>query len=390
MRILILDSGNSSSYHVMRSLARAGHEPHLSSPEEAGWARSRYCAGAHRSPPPTDGAAFSRYLLDLTAAIHFDLLLFCGDHEAELIWELRDRLEPQVACFLPPREARAIAFSKLAACEHAARVEVPVPRTIAPADGNELVAAAEQVGLPAIVKGERGSAASRVRRARDLTELAACWAELLAIEAPEGGRPSVQELVPGRGYVVHALFRHGEPLALCAHRKEREYPTTGGVTSCAVTVRAPELEAAALRFLSSLRWHGLAKLDFLRDERDGRFKFIELDPRISASIDITRAAGVDQALLLCRLAAGEPVEPQLGFQGGVRYRWLFPRDVLAAMQAPHILPGFLLDFLRPSCHLDLGLEDPRAVAAGLRRLGSRVRRDVRRLRAVRGMVPAPV
>jgi hypothetical protein len=134
---------------------------------------------------------------------------------------------------------------------------------------------------------------------------------------------------------------------------------SGGVTSAGTTVHEPELDRAALRFLESLRWSGLVKLDFKRDSRDGTFKFLELDGRVSASIDITRVAGADQVLLLCALAAGKDVAPQLDYRAGVRYCWLYPRDIMSLMTTPWKVPARVLEIAQHSAHCDLDFNDLR-------------------------------
>jgi predicted ATP-grasp superfamily ATP-dependent carboligase len=380
MRVLILDSGNTAAYHAMRSMARAGHEVHLCGSASLMWSRSRYIASAIESPPSHDQDAYARFLVDHVRARSYDLMLFCGDHEAEAVYGCRNQINGWVACPLPDAEFDEVALRKNAALEHARSVGIDVPRGGVPASEDDVVVLARQLRFPLVVKGDRGSASSRVRYAHTLSELLAAYREIAEIERAEGARPSIQEFVSGPGYVVHCLFHRGEPMAICSHRKEREYPVAGGVTSCAVTVDHPELDRAALRLLASLRWNGLAKLDFKLDVRERRFHFLELDPRISASIDVCRAAGVDQIQRSCELAAGTRAIPQLEYRAGVRYRWLFPRDVLSVLGRPKQLPAFMLDFLRRDVHCDVGLDDPRITAVALRRLATYVRRDLRRNR----------
>ena len=309
MRVLVLDSGPTSSYHVMRSLALAGHEVHLASGEPTFFFSSKYCERAIESPAPTDRAAYGQFLVDTVKTGDYGLLYFCGEDEAELVWDLRSELEPYVQCFVPDHKWKHVAFNKREAYRHVAQLGLRVPTTVQPTSLDDVDEVERTLAYPVVVKGNTGSAGRLVRFALDRQQLLAKLAQVAAL-APEGGVPTVQEYLPGPAYVVHALFNQGEPLALCSHRKDRDLPVGRGVTSAATTVHLPALDRAALWILRSLEWHGLAKMDFKLDERDGRFKFIELDPRVSASIDITRAAGADQAVLLCNLASGKPVPRQ--------------------------------------------------------------------------------
>jgi D-aspartate ligase len=359
MRVLVLDAGNTSAYHVVRTLARAGHEAHLSSSEDCIWFASRYCSNSFQSPPGEDAERFTRFLLALIKRGDYDLLIACGDLETEIIARRRAEIARYVRVFMPDDAVHDILLRKNAACRHATSVGVPTPMLHYPADVDEVREIAGRILYPAVVKGELGSSGSHVRYATGPDELLEQYREIAAMERPVGGRPTVQEYIPGPGYVVHCLFHQGRALAICSHRKDREYPVSGGVTSAGTTVHEPELDRAALGFLRSLRWNGLVKLDFKRDIRDDTFKFLELDGRVSASIDITRVAGADQVLMLCDLAAGKDVTPQLEYRAGVRYSWLFPRDIMSLMATPWKAPGRVLEIARRRAHCDLDFKDPR-------------------------------
>ena len=367
MRVLVLDSGPTSSYHVMRSLALAGHEVHLASGEPTFFFSSKYCERAIESPAPSDRAAYGQFLVDTVKTGDYGLLYFCGEDEAELVWDLRSELEPYVRCFVPDHKWKHVAFNKREAYRHVAQLGLRVPTTVQPTSLDDVDEVERTLAYPVVVKGNTGSAGRLVRFALDRQQLLAKLAQVAAL-APEGGVPTVQEYLPGPAYVVHALFNQGEPLALCSHRKDRDLPVGRGVTSAATTVHLPALDRAALWILRSLEWHGLAKMDFKLDERDGRFKFIELDPRVSASIDITRAAGADQAVLLCNLASGKPVPRQLEYRADVHYRWLYPREAVRLLAHPWRLPQLLFDAATKDCHWDLDARDPRCALKAIRNL----------------------
>ena len=243
------------------------------------------------------------------------------------------------------------------ASEFAERLGVPVPATFDlggfPLNPREL----PSLPYPVVVKGQQGSGSSNVRFADGPENLVRGFREVWELESDLEGGPSVQEYVAGPGYLVHLLYWQGEPYAAVCHRKDREYPVGGGVTAAATTVHEPELLAAALRIAGALEWHGLVKMDFLHDPATGAFKFVEIDPRVSASLDIARVAGVDQVAMLADLVEGKAVKPNLSFRAGVRYRWLFPRDLLAGIANPGAYLRLLPDILSPRVHFDLGPSD---------------------------------
>lgn len=361
MRALILDSGNTSSYHVMRSLARAGHEPHLVAGPYCHWHRSRYCAKAIRWPWTNEAEDtdenFLAFLLTLLEAGHYGLLYSCGDTAVERIYKYHEQLSQHVPLCIPDPKVGAIVFDKNAAYRHAQAAGVPIPPTYYPQRLEDVAALRDRLRYPAVVKGQKGSASSNVRFVLRPDALASLYREVYEMERELPGLPAVQEFVGTDGYLVHLLFWHGEPMAVCAHHKDRQFPIGGGVTSAATTVDIPELNAEAVKMARSLNWHGLVKMDFVYDPVADLYRFIEIDPRVSASIDITRAAGADQALMLADLVQGKTVRPALNCKPGLRYRWLFPRDLLVGAAEPSTVLRLPLDWLSPRVFFDIGLDD---------------------------------
>jgi carbamoylphosphate synthase large subunit len=365
---LILDADNSSSYHAMRSLSRAGHAVDLMGRRSTPWFTSKHCT----TPLPVDDivyreeASFVAYLLDVVATTRYDLLLCCGDAQAELVYKHQAVLAEHVECFVPDAVALQSVLSKRVAYEKAAAAGLAIPETRHPSSLEEVARLQDGLAYPVVVKGEKGSASSHVRFVTCASELRTSVEIVRALEPFAQRLPMIQEYIDGPGFVVHMLLRHGDPLAVCCHRKDREYPTVGGVTSAATTVDDPPLVEAALAFAKSLCWHGLLKLDFKRDTRSGVYIFIEMDARVSASIDITRAAGVDQIVLLADLTRGAHVKPVLTCKPGVRYRWLFPRDLLCLTGKPRLFPGLLMDVASRKVHFDLDFDDWRPAVRAAR------------------------
>jgi predicted ATP-grasp superfamily ATP-dependent carboligase len=380
MKALVLDAGNTASYHVMRSLAMRGHNVHLAAARDCVFFESRYCSAAHHAPSPDDGPRYLHFLTDVLASRDFGVLFFCSDHQARLVWQHREKLQPMVECLIPSGRHQAVVFSKLAASGHVRQLGIAIPRTRRLDSLDCLPAVVAGLRFPIVIKTEKGSTHRGVRVARSLAEAEACARQFSAPALDPHRHLCVQEFIPGPSYVAHVLMAHGQPMALCAHRKDRELPADGGVTSAATTVRIPELEEAALQIVASLDWHGLAKLDFKRDQRDGALTFIGLDARVSASIDITRAAGCDQIAMASELAQGRTPAPQLNFQEGVRYRWLV-REVQALLNEPGRVS--VADFLSPGAHWDLSPQDRHPLLGSLRGLASHLKGRIGR-RAMTG------
>jgi predicted ATP-grasp superfamily ATP-dependent carboligase len=92
----------------------------------------------------------------------------------------------------------------------------------------------------------------------------------------------------------------------------------GHATTYAITVDIPELEGIARRFLRAMGYYGLSEIEFMRDDRDGKYKLIEMNARPWGWHTLAINAGVDLPYLLYLDATGHSVRAN-GFTQGVKW-----------------------------------------------------------------------
>src|SRR5207253_2151404 len=92
----------------------------------------------------------------------------------------------------------------------------------------------------------------------------------------------------------------------------------GGGRGLRVVERAADLALAGAR---ALRYHGLGTMEFLLGP-DGRFEFIEMNPRLQVEHTVTEAVtGVDLVMESFRIAAGLPLAVEDGRAAGHAIQW---------------------------------------------------------------------
>lgn len=96
----------------------------------------------------------------------------------------------------------------------------------------------------------------------------------------------IQEFIPGPAsheYGINAYFdEKNNPRGLLAYRRVRAFPHDFGYGSLIESVALsliPETETG-IKYLHELGYHGLADAEFKLDSRDGKFKFLEVNPRV--------------------------------------------------------------------------------------------------------------
>lgn len=145
----------------------------------------------------------------------------------------------------------------------------------------------------------------------------------------------IQELIPGNGesqFSFAAVCRRGETLASLVARRTRQFPMDFGRASTFVET-VEDIEAVsrpAKRFLEAIQYTGLVEIEFKRDERDGQFKLLDINPRVWGWYSLCEAAGVNFALILSMLCKNESV-PKVSARVGVRWMRM-TTDVLTAMK----------------------------------------------------------
>lgn len=175
---------------------------------------------------------------------------------------------------------------------------VLAPRTYAVSAEESLPDLATRLPYPCVVKPNRACGAPFPERRNSF--VAASPAELLDFyEAHPALRGSTicQEIIEGGDeniFQCTVLVRDGgEPGAVFSARKLHQHRPGYGVMCFGRSEENEMLAAQALRLLQSLRYRGLASLEFKYRARNGRYYFIEMDARLPRYNALCVDAGVN-------------------------------------------------------------------------------------------------
>src|SRR5258705_44770 len=199
------------------------------------------------------------------------------------------------------------------------------PMRILITDGNERAALAAARSL--VLTGHSvGVTAAGVRRqllVPPVADAVECRRALAAL--PAAAFPVlVQRRVSGVGEGFFALRWGGRTIAMFAHRRLREKPPSGGVSTYRESIPLDErLAGPGLRLLDALDWQGVAMIECKREHETGRQVVMEINGRFWGSLQLAIDSGVDFPSLLVRCAAGESVPGHRDYRVGVRSRWFW-------------------------------------------------------------------
>ena len=145
------------------------------------------------------------------------------------------------------------------------------------------------------------------------------------------------------------LSADGEALGLFSGRKVRQTRGFTGVARVGEAVLVDEVVEQGLALLRALSFHGISQVEMIRDPRDGRYKLIEVNPRLWQWHGLAAAVGVDLPWIAYRDLIGEPLPPALRHESGKRWAITVMANKSHAMQRrPYVDAVFSRDDPKPA------------------------------------------
>ncbi|MGH2899814.1 MAG: ATP-grasp domain-containing protein, partial [Solirubrobacteraceae bacterium] len=287
-----------------------------------GTARYRHRTMEWRSGPTLESPTLLPYLDQLMNETPFDCVLPLTEAGMFRLWDASPAWAAQIFPSTAAWQRRLLRDKYTLSGLLAARsIDVPRHQRLCP--DADPAALARELGLPLVVKGATGAGGARVAIVETVAELARAMQRARSM----GGAWGVQELVDGPTVLFGGVFHDGRALRIFAGEKLEQYPRRTGPAIRMRSLADPALLELGTRILGALRWTGFASVDFIR-RGDGRYTFLEVNPRLWGSATAARSAGVDLFTPFAAMLAGELPAPELAFAADQDAR-IFPRYMLS-------------------------------------------------------------
>ena len=331
---LILDGSTRQALVATRTLGRLGLrivgaesadlcDPRYGVPTFA----SRWSAGDHILPSYHDDAnAYAKGLLEVARAYRARVVIPSMDGSIAALRPWRSSFERHnVALALASEAAFDVANDKQRTLAVADELGIPHPRTIPIDRIEDTRAALAEVGVPAVIKPTQSWVSNADLATRVISEAVLNESEALAFveRLHEVGSSMVaQQLVTGPREAVSVFYAKDRVWAKFAQVAHRTTPALGGVSVVRESIPMPaDLESAALALVHALDLEGYSEIEFRRDAA-GRPFLMEINARLSGSIEVAVRSGVDFPALVWRWAADEPLSAIPDYRTGVKMRHL--------------------------------------------------------------------
>lgn len=240
------------------------------------------------------------------------VLFATSDISLDVLCDYRDELEKRFALLLPDSEAVRKLSDKVAETAWVASLGFDLPKSIGalPPTAEELL---DRLRLPVIVKLRKHEYWSVLERKNVILRTREAVDRFYATHGAASALLAPQELIEApdeASWVLNPVFdRQSRVASMVVKQKLRMYPAHYGPATVAVSAWNSELVDLTERMGAAMGMVGPSCFEFRQDPRDGRWMYIENNPRLAggcSGADYDEAMGVPSALVAYRLALGLP------------------------------------------------------------------------------------
>lgn len=365
VNILVTDAHERCAVAGCESLSRAGYRVGAAGVGAFAPARwSRFAKWGFTTPDPCNARrSFAEAVAKIVRDGEFATVVPGSDASLIALSSNRD-LFADTMVELPPPEVVNRCVSKISLVEVAA-ADLKVPESIVCANRDEIVAAADRLGFPVLLKPHSTvfSIDGHIRQRQ--TFFASDFAALDS-RLPEFGFPCLlQRREPGSVVSIGGVMTPDGLLATATSRYIRTWlPDAGSVSYSKTIVPPAHLVEAVEHLVGALGWKGVFELELI-ELAEGRFAAIDFNPRLYGSLALAVAAGASLPAIWCDWLLKGRVEQHTA-RPGTYYRWddADLRHIWRALRKARIRAA--LSVARPrlrTVHPYLRGGDPRPVAA---------------------------
>lgn len=195
---------------------------------------------------------------------------------------------------------------------------------------------AKEIKFPVVIKARSGSGTEfGLRYANNKEELFVQYNEVemnRSACAYDYSRPLVQEFIPGYIHDACTFSIDGELVNCLTQTRSLMYPIYGGVGAVNVTTKDKNLMRLAEIVIEAFNWTGPAQIEFKYDPRDKVFKFIELNPKLWGTLDLSIKAGYNFPKLILDFVTEGKVYKSLDYKENVKYTFKYSQALFAKKQ----------------------------------------------------------
>lgn len=302
---------------------------------------SRHCRRLYLRPEERD---FAAWLPGMVAQSGAKALMAISEGDLVALAALPDVIG-DCRVLTPRAEPLALVLDKSRTLAAARAAGLDVPASWQPVAGEDFAARAAALTYPVILKWSDPpaiwaplEAAGLPFRKIDYADGPQALVAALAHYDCIGQWPIVQSYCGGYGFGQMLMMASGRATLRFQHRRLREYPATGGVSTLSASVPLHQHRAQMQRseaLLAAIGWEGPAMVEYRHDPVTGRYWLMEINGRFWGSLPLASQSGVCFAWEQYRIALNLDGAPQPAYRRR-RARYAIPdaKRLIALLRNP--------------------------------------------------------
>lgn len=284
---------------------------------------SKYCKKYFKCPP-FNTSEFIDFLLSLGKKERLEgwLLIGSNDHIVENLSLNQDRLQPYYKMLVPNKSKLYDIINKKTLLMVAKNCGTSIPDTCYPENLNE----AKRFRYPLLVKGNLGLSFYKAthKKAIQVDDYPSLQRVINQLHNTFFFNDvMIQELIPSssnnRVVSFTCFAENGNIKTFWMGQKLREHPVRYGTATFAQSVYIDDILNEAAPLVKALDYTGVCEVEFMLDNRDGKYKLIEINPRTWLWVGLAKACGVDYAKMVYRFVNNIPQSYPTNYLVGVKW-----------------------------------------------------------------------
>jgi biotin carboxylase len=337
MNLLVTNTRNAQAYAIIRALRPHARKivatmegPNRFAARLAHAAASRLVDKRYYTPSPAAdwrAGIIQRENTEREEAYIQAVLRIC---ESENIDALFPSFDPHVYVFsknkerfarlgvvipVPDYEAVVTPLDKYRTVLAAQEVGFPCPKTHMPESEDCLIRIAEDLGFPLVIKPRLNAGSRGMEIATEFGELR----EKYRLAKKHQGMPMIQEFIPGKlnQNIYLTLDQRGELKSVFTPKTHRAFlrlyrNSAAASESCDIH----PIAGGAAKLARQINWWGGLTIQTKIDQRDGKPKLMEINPRLGTHLWYRTELGINEPWICLNIARGREVEPVTNYPKG--------------------------------------------------------------------------
>lgn len=304
----VIIGGDFQSLGIIRSIAENNIPIFLIENEFSISRFSKYVKRRIFNKKITDESILVEFLIALASRENLNgwVLFPNNDEFLKIISKNKDILTQYYKVPYPDWEIIQKFYFKEIAYKIADDLNIPIPKQFKFNNLDEAINS--ELKFPLVIKPMYKKTRKKAYRADNIDSFSKTYKNIAAVMGD--GNIVVQELIQGGSKILYsyATYFDGER-AVCGItvNRLRQHPSDFGTTTYAESVDIPELEVMTIKLLKEIGFKGVAEVEFMKDETDNKYKFIEINGRIFGWHVMLKGVGINLPLLLYKTALGESI-----------------------------------------------------------------------------------